>query len=159
MRWTTYTNDDYGLSFEYPAAYDELTEQGCGIRVQDVGAEFNAPYFIPRTDIQVGFRTVVSITDREGLDLDGVVERALGWREGWTIESMANLMNEREGVYVEYRFDVDNRQGMMAFFIRGEDAVVVSLTAGAFCDIPEENVTELGAFQHLLETITLEERP
>lgn len=159
VRWTTYTNDDYGLSFEYPAAYDERSEPNCGVRVQEVGAEFNAPYFIPRTDILVGFRTVVSITDREGLDLDGVVERTLGWREGWTIESMENLMNGREGVYVEYRFGETNRLGMMAFFIRGEDAVMVQTSAGAFCDIPEENVTELGAFEHLLETITLEERP
>ena len=159
VRWTVYTNEDYGLGFEYPAAYDELTERGCGIRVQEVRAEFNAPYFIPRTDIQVGFRTVVSITDREGLDLNGVVERAIGWREGWTIESMeTRLMNGQEGVYVEYRFGETNRLGMMAFFIRGEDAVVVQTSAGAFCDIPEENVTELGAFEHLLETITLEER-
>lgn len=160
VRWTAYTNSDYGLSFEYPAVYDERSEQNCGIRVQEVRAEFNAPYFIPRTDILVGFRTVVSITDREGLDLNGVVERAIGWREGWTIESMeTGLMNGNEGVYVEYRFDVDNRQGMMAFFIRGEDAVVVQTSAGALCDIPEENATELGAFEHLLETITLEERP
>ncbi|MBN1373203.1 MAG: hypothetical protein JW987_14800 [Anaerolineaceae bacterium] len=160
VRWTAYANDDYGLSFEYPAAYDERSEPNCAVRVQDVRAEFNAPYFIPRTDIQVGFRTVVAITDREGLDLNGVVERAIGWREGWMIERReTRLMNGQEGVYVEYRFGETNRLGMMAFFIRGEDAVVVQTSAGAFCDIPVENVTELGAFEHLLETITLEDRP
>ena len=143
--WSSYTNDDLGFSFEYPAAYDAepLKSWGCGIRLAD-----NTVFF--------GMDNSLSVTSADGLDLTEYVDRYIrqqgtsfdAWRRGDFDPNSGPA-----GIIVEYflRGGV-NHSGIVVFLQRDDSVYVFRVLLSLACSVSEIDVVSPVPFYHAVET-------
>ncbi len=141
--WSTYRNDTYGFTFEYPAAYDNASyKDSCGIKESNDG-------------IHLGHQIDLLFLESNGLDLTEYANTLLQ-SKGWTSTSLINATTDGlERVTVEYRFGGLNRFGKFTLIKSGAHIFALNFTAGSFCDIPEASLSEPEVYSHVLETFRL----
>jgi hypothetical protein len=143
--WNSYTNDDLGITFEYPAAYDTepLKSLGCGVRLAD-----NTVFF--------GYDNALSVAPAEGLDLAEYVDRYIqqrgtsfnAWRRG-DFDTNGALA----GIIVEYflRGGV-NHSGIVVFFQQDNNVYVFNAWLSLACSAPDIDVVNPEPFYRAVET-------
>lgn len=142
--WNIYENEQYGFSFEYPAAYDagpcgfSFTEDENGL-----GIHFgNSSSLTVTPEIQVSLEEYVDSVIREFSSDDTFqLER----RE-------AKDINGLPAETIDYRFGGPSRFGTAAFLIKDGHLFAFNLTAPASCEIPGVSVTEAAVYQHVIDT-------
>lgn len=120
--------------------YDEAahTEQ-CSVRKTDDG-------------VGVGIRIELAFVDPGGKSLDDYATALMKSKE-WNETSRATATaGGQPALTVEYRFGGTNRYGTFTLVSHGGKTLAFNFSAGAFCDFPEANVTELDAYHHLIES-------
>jgi len=127
--WKRYDNTDYGISFEYPALYDEapLNEIGCQVRLS---VENDVAYF------DVGERIRLSIVDAHNQSLAAYVQTTVKQMQDrqLMIESQTEgLVSGAQAVTIAYRFGGPNRYGEVTVVRYGEKFYEFDYTAGSDC--------------------------
>lgn len=151
--WKRYSNESYGISFEYPAVYDisPYKDNNCGVKVSTLA---DGIY------IDVGMRISLAITEADSSTLAEYVDNYLKDRETseFTLTSRTNTaVGGAEAKMLEYRFGGPNRYGTVTFFKHGSRIFGLNFTAGVFCESivmedKESGMTELGTYFHMLES-------
>jgi hypothetical protein len=137
--WKKYHNSSYGFSFEYPAIYDEAPYTPCGVKTnQDA--------------VSLGGRSDLLILDPNGLGLKDFIDQTIKTK-GYSLQAQKNeLIDGYDSITIEYRFGGLNRFGTFTMFKRGSLVFAFGFTAGAACDIPESQLFEIDAYQHMIMT-------
>ena len=141
--WNTYHNDQYGFTFEYPAAYDNTSYiTSCGIKESNDG-------------IRIGHQIDLMFLESNGLGLPEFANNLLQ-SKGWTSNSIKNATtNGLETITVDYRFGGTNRFGTITLIKQNSFIFALNFSAGSFCDIPKSQVSEPEVYSHILETFQL----
>ncbi len=148
--FSTYTNEEFGFAFDYPAVYDEELFLLCAPRAYVSGDS---------THIEMGPGTVLSILPAEGRTTDEFVDQTLAEMQASAdyrdLEvgrgaRAGNLV----GVSLTYRFGALNRLALVFVFTWRDHVYVAQyLTYGGFvCDVPEASVYELDLLSLMLRT-------
>ena len=138
--WVVYQSTDYGITFEYPAAYDDPAyKDSCGPKENNDG-------------IQLGHQINLQVIEADDLSLSDYADNLIK-RKGWTSESLNNsLIDGREAVTVNYRFGGTSRFGTFTLIEKEPQVFALNFSAGSFCDIPEKQIFEPEVYAHILET-------
>jgi len=146
-RWKIYRNEDYPISFEYPAIYDEepYSQFGCNINVStndknvyfDIGERVNADHQTLEAYVDK------FIKDNEGSDFKVVS------REDGTVGGVKSTT-------IQYRFGGTGRLGVVTYFERENKIYGLDFTAGVFCENmvgdSASGMTEFTTYFHILES-------
>jgi hypothetical protein len=142
--WTTYTNEDLGLTFEYPAAYDAepLKSWGCGLRASDNGVFF-------------GSDNSLSVAAADGLDLAEYVDRYIEQRgasfDPWRRDAI-DRGDAPSGIIVEYFLRGVNHSGILAFFEHGGKVYIFHVSLSLACSLAQIDLISPGPFYHAIES-------
>ena len=138
--WKIYRNGIYGFTFEYPAIYDELPYgDTCGLKENGDG-------------IQLGHQIQLQFLDSGGLNLKEYTSNLLQ-SKCWSVDSQKiEPINGVEAISVQYRFGSTDRFGTFTLVKPDERIFAFNFTAGSFCDIPENQVSEPIVYSHMIET-------
>jgi len=143
IAWSTYSNDQFGISFEYPAVYDLPSNQDCGVKVSSLP---------DGTEISIGYRSFLLIQSSSGVGLQEYVDTLIAQKQ-WRLDSQENvLLGGENAIRFDYRFG-GSRFGTATVAIYNNKFYVFNFTAGIFCDIPEANLNEGYAYEHWLESL------
>jgi len=147
ISWKIYQNDELGISFEYPAVYDEPQYASCAVRVNS---------FPDGTEISMGHQSFLLIQQpEEGVAIQSYVENLVA-QKGWMLETQEETtVGGEEAIHIEYRFGgVGGRYGTAT--VTSHDGLIFAFNfyAGAFCDAPEANLGEGYAYQRWLESFS-----
>lgn len=152
--WEKYQNEAYGISFDYPAVYNEspYTDYACGIRLSEP-ADSNEVYFY------LGERITLAIIEAKNETLTDYVDHFVEKNEGDDFTLISRSEGQVGGVKaitLEYRFGAFNRYGTVTYFKRSDKLYAVDFTAGVFCEMMTQDTTsgmsEFGAYFHILES-------
>lgn len=138
--WVVYQSTDYGITFEYPAAYDDPAyKDSCGLKENNDG-------------IQLGHQINLQVLEPDDLSLSEYADNLIK-KKGWTVESQNNgVIDGREAVTVNYRFGGTSRFGTFTLIEKTPQIFALNFSAGSFCDIPEKQIFEPAVYTHILET-------
>jgi len=143
-----YHSDTYGFSFAYPSAYDEPQYQTCSPRVIEKpdGAEF-----------YIGHQSFLNVQRMGNLDIQSYVDNLVAQKQAevaWALESQnIRMAGGEEAVEVNYRFGGTNRFGTATFLNHKGLLLTFNFYAGAFCDVPELNLTERQAYAQWIDSL------
>ena len=145
ISWKTYQNDELGISFEYPAVYDEPQYESCRVITtsQPDG-----------TEISMGHQSFLLIQQpQESLAIQSYVENLITQKQ-WVLETQEETTVDGEkAIHIEYRFGGSGgRYGTATVTSHGGQIFAFNFYAGTFCDAPEANIGEGYAYQHWLES-------
>jgi len=145
VSWKTYQNDELGISFEYPAIYDESQYESCRVTVtsQPDG-----------TEISMGHQSFLLIQQpEESVAIQSYVENLVA-QKGWMVETQEEItVAGEDAINIEYRFGgAGGRYGTATITSHGGQIFAFNFYAGTFCDVPEANLGEGYAYQHWLES-------
>lgn len=144
--WTAYVNDEYGFTFEYPAAYDvePFKSWGCGIHASDNGVFF-------------GSDNSLSVVSADGLDLGEYVDRYVQ-EQGSGFEAgrreTIDRNGESRGIVIDYFHRGVNHGGIAAFFQRDDNVYIFRVRLSLACSMQEIDLLSPGPFYHAVETFT-----
>ncbi len=143
--WQTYHNVAGGFSFEYPAVYDDpANEATCGL------------YESPES-IHFGHQIEVTLQDIAGLTLDDFTQN-LVQNKGWTVDTQQHdPINGLEALTLQYRFGGTNRFGTLTLIQHAGSVLSLNMTAGSFCEIPGNPLTEPEAYTHLVQSLRFDQ--
>ena len=145
VSWKTYQNDELGISFEYPAVYDEPQYESCAVRVNS---------FPDGKEISMGHQSFLLIQQpEETVAIQSYVENLVA-QKGWMLETQnETTVGGEEAIHIEYRFGgAGGRYGTATVTSHAGLIFAFNFYAGAFCDAPEANLGEGYAYQHWLES-------
>lgn len=157
-RWLTYKNQEYGITFDYPAIYEiEPYVNNCSLRETQGSPDSSL------LNITVGQRIWIDIKDAKGKTFEESfgeeLERLMSRDDiSLTTESDAEpgeIMIGAQGekrVTIEYRFGSLNRYGVETLIGNEDYLIEVNFTAGAWCDVPEIDLFEFQAAAKVLDT-------
>ena len=145
VSWKTYQNDEIGISFEYPAVYDESQYESCRVTItsQPDGME-----------ISMGHQSFLLIQQpQDSLAIQSYVENLITKKQ-WVLEEQEETsVGGEKAIRVEYRFGGSGgRYGTATVTSYNGQIFAFNFYAGTFCDAPEANVGEGFAYQHWLES-------
>ncbi len=148
-QWETYSNAEYGFSFEYPAAYDGSDFGFCAARANDTAPEGSL------FALSLGSRTSLVLSDAGGQDLQAVVDAYRG--DPTHQADQFDAATERtvggvDALVLPYRSGGTNRYAEAVFFIKGSTLYRVDTGTPSACDVPAINLRELDAYSHLLDS-------
>lgn len=138
VEWSRYSNDQLGISFEYPAAYDASSYQDCGVKLS----------ILPDgTEVSMGYRSFLLIQPSGGVGLQEYVDNLITQKQ-WMLETQENiLLGGENAIRFDYRFG-GSRFGTATVAIHNNLIYAFNFTAGVFCDVPEAGLNEGYAYEH-----------
>jgi hypothetical protein len=147
--WTRY-HGNYGISFEYPAIYEEQPYKDRCKAIESLdGADF-------------GEKTEVYVRQPLGTTLAEHVESFLAnfhREKPLKIESRKEIeINSRPAIIVKYELVEEPQSREFVFITVSESELIYtfSFIGGSACDIPEISLSERTVFEHAVETFDLE---
>ena len=145
VSWKTYQNDELGVSFEYPAVYDEPQYESCRVTItsQPDG-----------TEISIGHQSFLLIQQsQESLTIQSYVENLITQKQ-WALEKQEEaIVGGEKAIHIDYRFGGNGgRYGTATVTSHGGQIFAFNFYAGSFCDATEANLGEGYAYQHWLES-------
>jgi len=145
VSWKTYQNDELGISFEYPAIYDESQNESCRVTVtsQPDG-----------TEISMGHQSFLLIQQpQESIEIQSYTENLVTQKQ-WAMETQEETtVGGEKAIHIEYRFGGSvGRYGTATVTSHGGQIFAFNFYAGSFCDVPKANLGEGPAYQHWLES-------
>jgi len=152
-RWTTYANPAYGFSFDYPAVYDSRQYRYCAPRAQQSLPE--PAVFV----LDIGSQTRLTLSQPGSLSLEEAVEafQADPSRAGYQFDPPAEReVGGETGVSLSYRAGEAKRYGESTFFLKDGLLYRVDTGAPSACDVPELELTEVNAAEHILDTFSFQ---
>jgi len=148
-----YRNIGIGFSFEYPAVYDVEPYKDCGVKER-------------RKDealvLTLGFQSDLVVKDIDGLSFDEYVEPLMArFQEPdktWLLESQNyHTINSDEALTIEYAVgspESGYRGGWTATFLKhGTYMFTFNFLHGERCDIPDIEVDEFKAYEHMIASL------
>ncbi len=152
--WSLYRNDRWGFRFEAPTAYLNPLPGKCGLRAGTPSAQDLAL-------INLGNRSSLSIRKWTGDSLADIADEAMqklaeepGFSES---DRQSRAVAGETGLEVQYRFGGNSRFGSAVFLIHGQTVYIFNMTAGSFCDLPDQQITELSAYTRMIDTFEVDE--
>jgi hypothetical protein len=145
VSWTTYRNDVFGFSFQYPSAYDapEIAPR-CGIKVEQQA---------DRVVVRWGMRSTLEVFSSDGDTPADLLQSRLG-QDVTDVEMKDFAADGASGVRATFRFGGPNRFGEMAVLQDGQRSYVASFTAGATCEPEGLTFLEAAAFDHAVQSLS-----
>jgi len=147
--WTTY-HGNYGISFEYPAIYDEKPYQGiCDAIESRDGAHF-------------GEKSRVFVRKQESTSLDKYVLSFIPTYhpdEQFKLESQLSAqINGRPAITVKFKLGEAAESETLIFITDPASTLVFtfSFVGGNACAVPEIGISEEMIFQHAVDTFQFE---
>ncbi len=144
--WSTYNNEKYAFSFEYPTIYTLPPYSDCRVRV------FTSKPWI--FYLNFGHRSELAIANNDLPSFSEYVDRWVQSRENppdWSLWSRyGRVINSSQAATIEFSFSI--RWGTTTFFGQKQNIYIFNWTAGGGCDIPEIKLYEYDAYNHALET-------
>lgn len=149
-----YINDEFGFSFEYPAAYDVEPYTICGlVPRKNVNDDMGQPY---QFFMNIGFRGEFGILENGFSSLGEFVDQWIQRKEtsgSWILSTRINReINGSQATTIEYRFGGRGGYATSTFFGLSDQVYIFNISAGAFCDFPEVGLNEFDDFNHAIET-------
>lgn len=150
--WKQYNSPEHGITFEYPAVYDEpaYMAHGCNISVST-----NADI----TYIDIGQRILVTLFPPSNQTLPEFVAQTIQDKAAQNISVTSQTGTSVAGIeatMLEYRVDGTNRFGTVTYFDGGERIYGIGYEAGMFCELAAQDTTsgmsEAGTYLHILQT-------
>lgn len=146
--WKTYYSDSYGFSFFYPAVYDKQQYETCAPKI------FEQP---DGTEFSLGHQSFLHVQRINNLDLQAYVENLVAQKQAegsWLLEVQnTRKVAGEEAIEVSYRFGGTNRFGTATFLIHKDLLLTFNFYAGAFCDVPEADLTEGQAYAQWIDSL------
>ncbi len=150
--WKLYHNRKFGLSFEYPAAWDRNAYRAfCGLRARG-------------REIRLGARTFLYVRDSQGINLaaqvEGFIRQKAGY--GFKLESRKEIMVAGlKAVSLEFEVEGVPRFGAATLFEKDQQIYILDWTGGsASCDLEDQGIQEFcgdnSVYEHLLKTLKFE---
>ena len=144
IKWNTYTNNQLGLTFEYPAVYDTLSYKDCGVKVSSLPDGM---------ELSIGYRSFLQIQPSNGIGLQDYVNNLITQKQ-WSLETQENVsLGDEPALGFDYHFG-GSRFGTATVVTHKTTLYIFSYSAGVFCDVQEENLYEGTAYEHWLESFT-----
>jgi hypothetical protein len=144
--WSTYTNENFGFSFDYPTIYDVSPYSSCRVHVNT-----SEPWIFY---LDLGYRSELAIANNDLSSFSDYVDRwvqSIKNREDWSLWSRyGRVINSYQAATIEYNFSI--RYGTTTFFGKNHNIYIFNWTAGSGCDIPEIRLYEYDAYNHAVET-------
>jgi hypothetical protein len=145
--WGRFFDPELGLSFEYPAIYEHF---GCGPNlVSNPGGGL---------DLHLGHRIILHIEQTDLIDPEALNEEFIRTHipdaSAQVISTTKTKLGGQAAVRVEYRFGGPVRYAESTFAIYKGYLYQLDFSAGDFCDLPEQGITEGEAFEHMQATIS-----
>ena len=156
--WKTYTNTEYGFSFEYPAIYDHSPYDRCAVITRTISSDFSLE------DIYVGARTWLYIKAANGENLQQHYQKFLDSAKSDPQFMVASYFFSDTGkiaigahgepeLTLEYRFGSMGRYGRVTFVKHQDQILEIHFTAGVFCDVPEIGLSEVDVALRVLSSL------
>jgi len=144
VEWKRYSNEQLGVSFEYPSIYDTSSYQDCGVKVSSLSEA---------TEVSMGYRSFLLIQSSAGVGLQEYVDILVAQKQ-WMLDSQENvLLGGENGIHLNYRFG-GSRFGTATVAAHGGLIYAFNFSAGIFCDAPEANIGEGDIYEHWLESFS-----
>lgn len=149
-QWVSYTNAQYGFSFEAPKAYNEGKYQFCAAREGQVPEGSGA-----KALINLGSRTVVNVYAADGKNVQDAVDAFKADPANKDVQfdqARERTVGGDSALTLPYRSGGTNRYGESTFFVHGDNLYRVDVGSPSACDIEELSLREVDAYAHLLES-------
>lgn len=144
--WHTYHNQEFGFSFDIPAAYESAQSNSeCGLweQTQPEGVV-----------VHWGMRSTLAVFPSHGASADDVLRSRLS-PDATQVELTAVTAHGISGWKATYRFGGPGRLGLMYAFEAAGFAFAGSYTAGPGCEPPGFALLEPAVFDHAMQTLTV----
>jgi len=142
VSWSTFHDDQLGISFEYPSVYDTSQYESCSVKVTPLpdGAE-----------ISIGHQSFLLIQPSNGVALREYMDTLIAQKQWKSEFEESRIVGGEDAIYFEYRFG-GSRFGTATVTVHDNMIYAFNFSAGNFCDAPEANLGEGYAYQHWQES-------
>ena len=150
-QWTTYRNEAYGFSFEYPAVYQEGDYGFCAPREQSDSGALQGALFL----LNIGSRTTLTLLNAEGKTLQTAAEefRADPTRKDAQFDPpQERTVAGQLALTLPYRSGGTNRYAEATLWVKDGALYVLETGTPSACDVAEIDLKELTAYQKLIES-------
>lgn len=148
-RWERYTSPENGISFEYPAAYTNPDYAFCAVRVDSFPPE--------------GAQLSLSLGSRTSLVVSGAAPDLAAAAQAYQSDPayagyqfdapVTRTVAGLDAVSLPYRSGGAGRYSEVTLWVRDGLLYQVETGTPSACDVPAIELTEMGAYSHLLESV------
>jgi hypothetical protein len=138
--WTTYQDNTFGFSLEYPYLYDMSPYgESCGLKVNN-------------DSLGLGHNIQVLFLNSEGKSLDEYASELLQ-EKGWSLQSQYHQnINASDALTIDYRFGGTNRFGSLTLFEHNALVIAIQFMAGDGCAIEGFSFSEAEVYAHVVQS-------
>jgi hypothetical protein len=143
--WIVYEQPALGVRFEYPSGYDAI---GCGPNLSSSPEQ--------GVDLRLGYRITLH---RDESDPNGAEEAANEFIDAHSPQDLQETnrstidISSQSALRIQYRFGGTGRYGESIFLVREGKLLRLDFSAGQFCDLPDEGITEGQVFERIISTL------
>jgi len=149
IEWATYTNSEYGFSFEYPAQYTSNQVPTCAPR----GLQHSKGAGI---ELYVGSSTAIFVWKLQDPTWQDYACRMLKINEGrWELTSLQDItINDVTALEARYSSQ-ETSAGITVFAGLADNTLTITLGSNTSCDIPRSGIDGLVVFSHVIDSFRL----